>query len=113
MGRTLAAPRPGAPGTDVSWFASHPVRKGGAPPIVGPRKYGIDKGIAGGQGDCQTHAKGSQAVVSLEMDRGGHLLGDERVRVVKDLAAGAVLVSAAGAALIGAFTFLPYVAHSH
>lgn len=38
---------------------------------------------------------------------------DERIRVVKDVAAGAVLVSAAGAALIGAFTFLPYVAHSH
>jgi diacylglycerol kinase (ATP) len=38
---------------------------------------------------------------------------DERVRVVKDVAAGAVLVSATGAALIGAFTFLPYVAHSH
>jgi diacylglycerol kinase (ATP) len=38
---------------------------------------------------------------------------DERVRVVKDVAAGAVLVSATGAALIGAFTFLPYVAQLH
>jgi diacylglycerol kinase len=34
---------------------------------------------------------------------------DERIRIVKDVAAGAVLVSAAGAALIGAFTFLPYI----
>jgi diacylglycerol kinase (ATP) len=38
---------------------------------------------------------------------------DERIRVVKDVAAGAVLVSAAGAALIGAFTFLPYIVQSH
>jgi len=38
---------------------------------------------------------------------------DERIRVVKDVAAGAVLVSSIGAALIGAFTFLPYVAQSH
>jgi diacylglycerol kinase (ATP) len=38
---------------------------------------------------------------------------DERIRVVKDVAAGAVLVSSIGAALIGAFTFLPYVAPSH
>ena len=35
---------------------------------------------------------------------------DERVRIVKDVAAGAVLVSAIGAALIGALTFWPYVA---
>lgn len=34
------------------------------------------------------------------------------LRVVKDVAAGAVLVSSIGAALIGAFTFLPYVAQS-
>jgi diacylglycerol kinase (ATP) len=38
---------------------------------------------------------------------------DERIRVVKDVAAGAVLVSSLGAALIGAFTFLPYVGQSH
>ena len=38
---------------------------------------------------------------------------DERVRIVKDVAAGAVLVSATGAALIGAFTFLPYVVQLH
>jgi diacylglycerol kinase (ATP) len=37
---------------------------------------------------------------------------DERIRVVKDVAAGAVLVSSIGAALIGAFTFLPYIAQS-
>jgi len=37
---------------------------------------------------------------------------DERIRVVKDVAAGAVLVSATGAALIGAFTFLPYIVQS-
>jgi diacylglycerol kinase (ATP) len=35
---------------------------------------------------------------------------DERVRIVKDVAAGAVLVSATGAALIGVFTLGPYVA---
>jgi diacylglycerol kinase (ATP) len=34
---------------------------------------------------------------------------DERVRIVKDVAAGAVLVSATGAALIGLFTFGPYL----
>jgi len=38
---------------------------------------------------------------------------DARIRVIKDVAAGAVLVSATGAAVIGAFTFLPYVAQSH
>jgi diacylglycerol kinase (ATP) len=38
---------------------------------------------------------------------------DERIRVVKDVAAAAVLVSAVGAALIGAFTFLPYIVQSH
>jgi len=38
---------------------------------------------------------------------------DERVRIVKDVAAGGVLVSAIGAATIGAFTFLPYIAHAH
>lgn len=38
---------------------------------------------------------------------------DERIRIVKDVAAGGVLVSAIGAALIGAFTFLPYLAQSH
>ena len=37
---------------------------------------------------------------------------DERIRIVKDVAAGSVLVSAIGAALIGAFTFLPYIAQS-
>ena len=35
---------------------------------------------------------------------------DERIRIVKDVAAGAVLVSATGAALIGVFTLGPYVA---
>jgi len=35
---------------------------------------------------------------------------DERVRSIKDIAAGAVLVSAVGAALVGGFTFGPYVA---
>jgi diacylglycerol kinase (ATP) len=35
---------------------------------------------------------------------------DERARIAKDVAAGAVLVSAIGAALIGALTFWPYVA---
>ena len=37
---------------------------------------------------------------------------EERIRVVKDVAAGAVLVSAAGAALIGVLTFVPYIAPS-
>ncbi|HUL04734.1 MAG TPA: diacylglycerol kinase family protein [Candidatus Acidoferrum sp.] len=38
---------------------------------------------------------------------------DERIRIVKDVAAGSVLVSAIGAAAIGAFTFLPYLTRSH
>jgi diacylglycerol kinase len=38
---------------------------------------------------------------------------DERVRIVKEVAAGAVLVSAIGATLIGAFTFLPYISQLH
>jgi diacylglycerol kinase len=34
---------------------------------------------------------------------------DERIRIVKDVAAGSVLASAIGAATIGVFTFLPYI----
>jgi diacylglycerol kinase len=37
----------------------------------------------------------------------------ERVRVAKDVAVGATLLSAIGAALIGAPTFMPYVAQLH